>query len=368
MIDYETETKILRLFNPNPGFSVSIAVLNSMEDIPAFREAVQKLIDENTGEPIIHSTLTFFDVWPQPEEQARRMKIIDEIREIMNDDALKLLKGEDRKEADNIRSYLDVEPIPMDANDQDLINFFSPREGNIGTYAYIQAHPRLSMSYGKDAMLFANTVRRIETERGPFLTSSQTVVFADVLGLMIHDARETIWISVLLIFVLVWLDFGSFQKTLLVLSPLLSGIMLMFVLLYSYGSRLNFYNIVVIPLIVGLGVDDGIHLYHRYLQDGRGSILNTLQTTGKSVWVTSVTTFIGFFGLALSHHNGLQSMGFLAMAGIFGCLVTSLSVLPALVQFFENRKKIGTTPEENGKKVQAQGLANPAANPCGTIP
>ena len=340
MIQYTKEKAIKERFEAG-GEKLTppaIVILNSREDIPAMDQAVEEKIAQDQETPTIRGWLSFYNVWPPKEVQARRMKIIAEIRKLLTDDSMKLLSDADRKKADDILSYTDPEFFPIDAVPEDSRLFFSSRRGDVGIYYYVLSRFDVNTADGRQAIEFAKDAGQWETQRGTFYGSSKDIVFADVLRLMLGKAHYAILISLLIILALVFLDFRKVALTLLVLIPFTLGSLLMLTLLYNMGSKLNFYNIICIPLIVGLGVDDGIHLMHRYLSEGKGSINKVLRTTGKAIFLTSLTDFIAFFGLSCSPHHGLKSMGYLAMAGIFGCFVMSVFALPALLQILEDRK------------------------------
>ncbi len=120
--------------------------------------------------------------------------------------------------------------------------------------------------------------------------------------------------------------------TLLVLVPLLVGIAWMGGAMYFVGMELNFFNVVVFPSLVGIGVDDGIHIYHRYREEGPGSLPFVVRRTGVAVCVTTVTTMIGYSGLVLASHPGLESIGLLAQIGLLATLLSAVVVLPALLE------------------------------------
>jgi len=336
VLNYDKERDLFKQFPGKGRGSGGILMMNSREDIPSVRAWIKEKIKTDKT-PTILDFMAFDDVWPFPKTQEKRMKIISEIKKIFEDDSIKLLKGEDKKNVDEIREYLNVEPYPLEDVPKINVNGFSLRGGEIGSLGYIRSRRDLPLHNGRNAIQFAKDVKIIRTERGVFYSTGQDIVFSDVLFLMIKDSKWAVLISLLIIFLLVWIDFGKLSHTLMVLTPLISGTMLMLIFLYSFGENITFYNVIVIPLIIGLGVDDGIHIFHRYRQEGKGSIIKTLRTTGHAVLITSVTTFLGFFGLAFSHHQGLQSIGFLAMTGISGCYLTSILLLPALIQFLEDR-------------------------------
>jgi hypothetical protein len=102
-----------------------------------------------------------------------------------------------------------------------------------------------------------------------------------------------------------------------------------------FGWHLNFYNLVVLPTVLGIGDDSGIHIVHRYLEEGRGSIRRVLTSTGEHISVSAVTTMVGFGSLLLSTHPGLRTIGELAVLGISMTLLAALVTLPALLYWLE---------------------------------
>ena len=117
----------------------------------------------------------------------------------------------------------------------------------------------------------------------------------------------------------------------LVLIPLLMAAALTGGISVLAGLPLNFANVIALPLLLGIGVDSGIHIIHRFrtdLPDGK-SILAT--SSARAVVVSSLTTMGGVGNLALSPHTGTASMGMLLTLGIGVTLACMLIVLPALL-------------------------------------
>jgi predicted RND superfamily exporter protein len=98
-------------------------------------------------------------------------------------------------------------------------------------------------------------------------------------------------------------------------------------------------NIVVLPLILGIGVDAGVHLMERVRQseretaDGIASLSEVVGGTGSAVALASCTTMAGFAMLMLADYGAMQSLGLLMTIGIGCCLVASLWVLPAILKW-----------------------------------
>ena len=99
---------------------------------------------------------------------------------------------------------------------------------------------------------------------------------------------------------------------------------------------LNPANMIVLPLILGIGVDNGVHvLYDFRIQKNNYSLS---AHTGRAILLTSLTTMIGFGTLALSQHRGVQSLGIVLFIGVGFCLISSLTVLPAVLTALARKK------------------------------
>jgi hypothetical protein len=83
-------------------------------------------------------------------------------------------------------------------------------------------------------------------------------------------------------------------------------------------------------MIVGIGSDYGIHVYHRHRE---GADLTQLAETGRSVLLAALTTVVGFGSLVLTHYPGLQSIGWMTALGVLLSCFAALIVLPLLLDW-----------------------------------
>lgn len=114
--------------------------------------------------------------------------------------------------------------------------------------------------------------------------------------------------------------------------PVVLGCLVLFFLWGGLGLRINFMNVGILPMIIGIGIDDGIHLVARYRRSSDRDVAGVLRSTGAAVVLTTLTTLLAFGTLAFSVNRGLASVGWLAALGVSLCLAASLFVLPALLE------------------------------------
>lgn len=135
--------------------------------------------------------------------------------------------------------------------------------------------------------------------------------------------------SLLIITLLLLFMLRSAKKTLLVIGPLLLAGLLTCTVNIFLGIPFNFANIIALPLLLGMGVDSGIHIMH-CLHENLDEEQNLLQTsTARGVLFSSITTMSSFISLALIPHFGISSMGITLAVGISFTLLCTLIILPA---------------------------------------
>lgn len=140
---------------------------------------------------------------------------------------------------------------------------------------------------------------------------------------------QAAWYALAAILLVLYLDFRSIRYTLLAMLPVGLGMLQLFGLLGILDIPLNPANMIVLPLILGIGIDDGVHVVHDFRRSHGPYRISA--STASAVLITSLTTMVGFGSLMIASHQGLQSLGRVLTIGVSCCLFTSLVMLPALL-------------------------------------
>ena len=231
------------------------------------------------------------------------------------------------------------EPISVEDVPELLRRRFTSKSGELGNF--ITIIPAIGLSDGQKSIQFAREAGRVTIPDGTtYHAGSTSIVAADVLRLMQRESPYMVVATLIVVWLLMWANFVRFRWTLLAMLPLVVGLIWMILCMKIFGMRLNFYNMVVIPAIIGIGNDAGAHLVHRYREEGKGMLFGVLHSTGEHVTMGALTTMVGFSGLLLSFHPGLNTIGALAVAGIATTLLAALILLPALIQWLEDTGRL----------------------------
>ena len=168
---------------------------------------------------------------------------------------------------------------------------------------------------------------------GPFVEFSFDKINRDLQSQVLHDSRQALLWTAAAIVLIVYLTFRNWRITLLVLMPIVFAIVVTFGFLQLAGHHFSFMSVTAIPLIIGIGIDNGIHLVRRYLESSPNSILDVAKASGAALIQSNLTTIIGFGALLASTFPPLAEMGLVTSLGVALTLVGGLWLIPGVILF-----------------------------------
>lgn len=328
------------LLKETVGRENSPAVYLVKNDIEArrLRKIITDRMEEDSTTPTIQFFRSFYGMVPF--DQAERFAVLKDIQNLLNDEALKLAKGDEKKKIEKLKKVIQ-KTKPVDFNDlpPDIHELFWGNTGITDTsVAYVMPLSHLHLNHGKSATDFFDDVYEIKTLGKTFYALSDAIVFAQVLKTLFKDAERAIFLALIVIFGLISFHFRNVKRVAMIFASLSVGIIWMLGAMALFDVSLNFYNMIIIPAMIGMGVDNSVHVIHRFDEIKQKSIIHVLKTSGGAAFLASLTTIFGYSGMCFTRHPGLQSIGWMAIVGMGTCLLASLVLLPLLLQVFRKDK------------------------------
>jgi predicted RND superfamily exporter protein len=195
----------------------------------------------------------------------------------------------------------------------------------------MQITPKQNLYERDELELFQDVVSKIH----PNITGMPQMIITMSLE-TIREGKIAALLAVGLILLLLLVDF--YKRPLvavLAFLPLICGTALMLGVMWLFGEKFNYVNMIALPVIIGIGVDDGVHFFHRLVHEGKGGLGRSATSVGRAMLMTSLTTMIGFGSLMFYMMEGMKSMGFALFIGVGMCFVVTITLLPALSVMFE---------------------------------
>ena len=152
-----------------------------------------------------------------------------------------------------------------------------------------------------------------------------------------RDGRNAILLTLAIVFLLLWVDFRKPWYALMAMIPLAVGAFWMVGIMNLSGLLLNFMTMMGLPLIIGIGIDDGVHIIHRWQHEGKGKIKTIFSSTGKAILLTSLTTMLAFGSMMFSVFPAWAWFGQSLFIGVAACFLTTVIILPGIFGLFERK-------------------------------
>ncbi len=220
-----------------------------------------------------------------------------------------------------LRTSLEAEPVSFADLPPELVSHWVGSGGE----RVIKVFPKKNISDPRNLTDFVEEVRTVEPQ-----ATGLPVVIMESGKTVVRAFRQAFTYALVFIIIILLFLLRDVKYTALVLAPLIYAGILTGAATVLLHIPFNFANIIALPLFLGIGVDNGIHVVHR-VRSAPDEIEGLLgSSTSRAVLYSALTTLVSFGGLAFSSHRGMASMGQLLMVGIALTVVSTLGVLPLL--------------------------------------
>ena len=215
----------------------------------------------------------------------------------------------------NVSAPLRVDDLPAALSDQFI--------GETGKFL-LQVYPKADVWVRTNQEAFVADLRTVDPE-----VTGTPVQLLEYETLLKNSYINAAWYSLAAIALLVFFHFRGLGAVILALLPVGIGTLWLTGLMGWFGVPFNLANIMTLPLVIGIGVTNGIQILNRFAEERTPNIL--ARSTGKAVLVSGLTAIAGFGSLLLAKDQGIHSLGCVMAVGITVCMIAGLTFLPALL-------------------------------------
>jgi len=184
---------------------------------------------------------------------------------------------------------------------------------------------------------FLNLRNTLIAVLGPIAGVAVMTYIANSIGTRIGYEQIGLAYVVTTIVLVAIIDMEGLRNIALALLPPLAGAALMLGIMGLMDVDLNPANLIILPLILGIGFDNGVHVMHDYRRQAGHRYVSSPSMIN-SLILTSFTNMVGFGSMIIAPHRGLKSIGVVSSVGVGSCLIMSVVVLPAIMTLISLRK------------------------------
>ncbi|AUX20528.1 RND efflux transporter [Sorangium cellulosum] len=324
--------KASEVFGGKMNVAGAMMLADTPEQVPAIKAQILANDAKDPQGRLVAEIATIADVLPgTPEEQRKKIEILERIRERITPRVLRSLTPEERARVEQMTPPEDLRVItPNDLPDL-IRRRFEENNGVIGTVFYVKYKNDVSFSNGKNLLRMADTTGNVVLPDGTrVVTASRPTVFAEMIRSMERDGPLATAASFLAVTVVVVLATGSLLGSLSVLSALVLGVLATAVAMAMLDVKINFLNFIALPITFGIGCEYPFNVFDR-ARLLAGDVSLAVKRSAGPVAMCSYTTVLGYGSLVFADNQALNSFGWVAVSGEIACVATALLFLPALL-------------------------------------
>ena len=264
-----------------------------------------------------------------PGEQAEKREILRRIASTLARVDKASLTPAERRDAERLERMANAEPFTRaDLPDAVLKPFESLTRGHDAHF--VLAYPKVSMSDRTAVLELAAQVSDVEVAPGVHRSpAGEAMLMADIIRIVEDDGPRIVLLTLGLVLFTLRATAGSFAIALFATFPAVVTFAVTAGALAFLNIDLNYLNMIMLPILLGIGVDDGMHVVAR-VAEGH-PLERVVRHTGFHITGAILTDIFGFGVLSFAEHPGLASVGKVAIVGLTVNLVTCVLLLPALL-------------------------------------
>ena len=310
----------------------ALVLADKAEQVPLVRD---RILANDAADPkgkLIDEVVTIGTYLPgTPEEQQKKLDVLDRIRDRLTPGVIARLSPEEQKNVTETKPPETLHIIKPTELPPFVLRRFTERNGTVGTPFYVRYLPGVSRNDGRILLRIANTVDGIVLPDGTRVdTASRSTVFAEMIKALERDGPLATGVSFGCVLLVVILATASKRGTLSVISALMCGVLWTLGLASWFGMHLNFLNFIALPITFGIGSEYPFNIYDRSRLLG-GDVTSAVKLHLGAVTLCSFTTVIGYGSLIFADNQALKSFGKLSIMGEIACVTAALFFLPALL-------------------------------------
>ncbi|HEX2879807.1 MAG TPA: MMPL family transporter [Polyangiaceae bacterium] len=265
-----------------------------------------------------------------PDDQLEKQPILRRIGHLLSRINPSDLTQEERDRAERLERMAAATPFVLNDLPDAVKKQFEPRDIALGPGHFVLAYPTVSMGEASAVRQLAGQLRDFEIGAGVRLSAAgEPMILADILEIVQRDAPRILSFILVLVLLALRVMAGSLKLALLSLFPAVLTVAATAGLLAVLRIELNYLNMIMLPILLGIGVDDGMHVVTRVAAGE--PLIRVWAHTGWDIFGAIITDIFGFGVLAFASHPGLASLGKVAIVGLCVNLVACVVFLPALL-------------------------------------
>lgn len=305
----------------------TIIMVNNPTDARDISTTINTRVKAGTLPTLMNATSVMDFV---PLDQTEKLQILGRLKSLYRQYRSAIENLPEGMELRRVLPALDATGVKFEDVPEVLRREFVSKDGR---WLFVSVRPKVSVDYGSQLQRIIDDIKSVKVGGNEVKAAGTTFVFAELFGIIYGKGPRILALTYLLVLLIVVLLFRNIKDILVIMITISVSMVIGGALATALRLPYNYLNVIVLPILFGMGVDNSIHIVYR-LRRTQDSLPRMMHHISQAVLASSVTNMLGFSVLIWAKFRGLQSIGLMATYGMVAVIVVSLVFLPAFLPIF----------------------------------
>ena len=284
-----------------------------------------------------------------PRNQVHKKEKLKKIQEFFTNDILEQLDSTERLNVSKISEILYRYDFDDDDQPENIRGKFSDIDGKAGAFAFIFSN--INPDNGLECRHLAKDLSLLNPDdSSTYKMAGVPVIRAKFLDLVLSNVDKTIFLGSVLVWFFLLFFYNRFSRAIFTILPSVFAMSWLLALINVLGIRLSVYSTIAFPILIGASVDGSIQLWTAYYEKRKGTALTLLQGKAFSISISQMASMIGTYGLLMSSHPGLKSIGQISFIGLICISIAQFTMFSLIAGSLDNYRILQRQKKENAQK------------------
>ncbi len=288
----------------------------------------------------IDKILTLSQISPalQPEKKAK----LEKLESMISDNiVIENLTPAEKVTFRRITASLNVHSFEETEFTQALRQKFSDNQGNLGVFAFI--FPNIDPNNGLECRRLVKDIKNFDgVIDGSLKFSGTPILRAALLDKIFPNLYKPIIFGCIIVFFMLLVFYNNLSRATFTVLPSCFAVSWLLIALKFLNIEISIYSAIAFVFLIGASVDGSLQLWASFYEKQGGTALIVLQRKFTGIVISQMACLVGTYGLLISSHPGLRSIGVLSLIGLLCIFAAQLTIFPLIAGALDNyriRKK-----------------------------
>ncbi len=303
-----------------------IVMLPDRNESEKLLEQFNKLKDEGK----ISSVNSIFTLAQfSPNLQQKKMDKLRELHNLVSKEFREALSKSERENLEKVEQALMFDESDEFEPPEYIAKKFRDKQGDQGRFAFIFTD--IQENLGNECSKLNKELHQIEgIKNGSYLIAGTPITRAIFLDRITNNISRPLQFGGFLAFLFVLVYYNRFSRAVFTALPSVFATSWFLASLNAFDVQISAYSALTFPLLIGASIDGSLQFFTAYYEKQVGTALTILRSKFFTIFLSQMAALIGTFGMLISSHPGLRSMGHVSLMGMICIFIAQFTIFPLI--------------------------------------